>query len=71
MGDIAAIGEEPLIRGFALAGVRLFPCDELAAVRAAWAALPPDIDVVIMTPAARQALSEGGAEGRPLVVVTG
>lgn len=71
MGAIAAIGEEPLIRGFALAGVRLFPCDEPTAMRAAWGALSPDIDVVIMTPAAHQVLSEGGTEGWPLVVVTG
>jgi vacuolar-type H+-ATPase subunit F/Vma7 len=70
MGTIAAIGQEPLIRGFALAGVRLFPAGDASAARAAWQQLPSDVDVVILTPLAREGLGAHNPGERPLIVVT-
>ena len=70
MGRLAVVGEEPLIRGFALAGVQLFAADEAAGINAAWRDLPADTEVVILTPLADQVLSEKRADG-PLVVVIG
>ena len=68
MGDIAAIGAEPLIRGYGLAGVRLFPVDTEDEVRMAWSRLEPGIDLVILTAAAERALGEAATTG-PLVAV--
>lgn len=56
MGTIAAIGEEPRVRGFAMAGALVFAAEDPAAVRDAWRRLPPDVEVVILTAAADQAL---------------
>jgi vacuolar-type H+-ATPase subunit F/Vma7 len=67
MGAVAAIGEEPLIRGLALAGVRLYPAADAAEVAAAWAGLPDDIDVVIVTRRARAALPEQTEHPWPVV----
>lgn len=71
MGQLAAIGAEPLIRGFALAGVRLLAAADSDEVRAAWRDLPAGVDVVILTAAAAQLLGDatGPAAGRPLVAV--
>jgi vacuolar-type H+-ATPase subunit F/Vma7 len=68
MGDVAAIGAEPLIRGYALAGVRLFPADTEDEVRVAWSHLESSVDLVILTAAAERALGEA-ATTRPLVAV--
>lgn len=56
MSRVAAIGEEQRVRGFALAGVGVAPAEDEAAARAAWEALDADIGLVILTPAAAQAL---------------
>ena len=68
MGDIAAIGAEPLIRGYALAGVRLFPADTDDEVRVAWHRLGAGVDLVILTAAAERALA-GAVTTGPLVAV--
>ena len=68
MGGVAAIGAEPLIRGYALAGVRLFPADTADEVRAAWSHLESSVDLVILTAAAGRALGEA-ATPAPLVAV--
>jgi vacuolar-type H+-ATPase subunit F/Vma7 len=57
MGTVAVIGEETRVRGFGLVGAAVFPADEPAAVRAAWAGLPGDVSLVILTRAAADALS--------------
>jgi vacuolar-type H+-ATPase subunit F/Vma7 len=59
MGGVAVIGEEPLVRGFGLAGALVLPAADAPAARAAWAALPDDVAVVILTAAAAAALDTG------------
>lgn len=61
MGTVAVIGEETRVRGFGLAGAVVLVADTPAAARAAWAALPRDVSLAILTPAAASAL--GGAGG--------
>lgn len=69
MGTVAVIGEEPLVRGFGLAGALVLPADGTAAVRAAWSALPADVAVVIVTAAAAAAAAVDNGIAWPLVVV--
>ena len=57
-GRVAAIGEEPRVVGFALAGVLTLPARTPEEVVAAWAALPTDVALVVLTPAAAAALTE-------------
>ncbi|MEU2287472.1 hypothetical protein ABZ614_37130 [Streptomyces sp. NPDC013178] len=72
MGRVAALGERARVVGLALAGVVVFVADDPDAVRRAWRSLPDGIDLVILTPAAAQALESGsvtpGAR-RPLTAV--
>lgn len=56
MGRIAAIGESIRVQGFALAGVVILPGDDPDAVRASWRSLPADVEVVLLTPQAADAL---------------
>ena len=67
MGRVAAIGEAIRVQGFALAGVLTMPGDTPADARASWADLPPDVDVVILTPQAAEALAT--TRSGPLKVV--
>jgi vacuolar-type H+-ATPase subunit F/Vma7 len=60
MSHIAAIGELARIGGFALAGVQIAVAEHPDAVRTAWRGLPGDVDLVILTPAARAALQAEG-----------
>jgi vacuolar-type H+-ATPase subunit F/Vma7 len=53
---VAVIGEEAVVRGFGLAGALVLPADDPAGTRAAWAALPATVAVVILTPAAAAVL---------------
>ena len=57
MSQIVAIGERERLRGFALAGVNVAAAEDPAGARAAWAALPADVALVILTPAAHAALA--------------
>lgn len=66
----AAIGAQPEVVGFALAGVRVYAADTAQAVRAAWHALSDDVAVVILTASAAQAIgADRAAPGAPLTVV--
>ena len=56
MGRVAAIGEAVRVQGLALAGVVVLPGEEPDDVRASWAALPSDIEVVMLTPLAADAV---------------
>lgn len=64
MTEIVAIGEQERLRGFALAGVKLAVADDPAGARVAWAALPPEVSLVILTPAAHAALTAGELDPR-------
>lgn len=57
-GRVAALGEEPLVAGFALAGALVVPAGTAVEVVSAWAALPSDVALVVLTPAAAAALGD-------------
>ena len=58
MGRIAAIGAGSRVQGFALAGALSVAAETPDAVRSAWAALDPDVVLVILTPSAADALAD-------------
>jgi vacuolar-type H+-ATPase subunit F/Vma7 len=66
---IAVIGEDSRVRAYALVGASVWPADDAAGVRAAWAALGPRVRLVILTEAAARALPEAVAGGERLVAV--
>ena len=66
---VVAVGEFPVISGFALAGVRTCPAEHPDEVRRAWASAQ-DAAVVILTPAAAAILGASRHVDRaPLTVV--
>ena len=70
VGRVAVIGEETLVAGYALAGAVVAPTEDARAVRDAWDALGTEVDVVVLTPAASQALGPSRtATTHPLTVV--
>ncbi|MGO8906546.1 MAG: V-type ATP synthase subunit F [Solirubrobacteraceae bacterium] len=56
MSRIAAIGERERVRGFSFAGVHVAAAEDAQQAQAAWRALPADVALLILTPAARSAL---------------
>lgn len=56
MGGVVAIGARGRVQPFALAGVDWRDATTPAEIRAAWAALPRDTVLVLLTPPARRAL---------------
>lgn len=52
MSLAAVIGEPARTAGFALAGALVFPAENAGEARTAWAALPADVAVLILTPRA-------------------
>ncbi|MFE9924838.1 hypothetical protein ACFYQA_25630 [Streptomyces sp. NPDC005774] len=58
MGRVAALGERARVAGLALAGAVVLVADGPAAVRRGWRSLPDGIDLVILTPAAAEALEQ-------------
>ena len=68
MSSVAALGERHRVEGFALAGALVLVAADAEAVRDAWARLPDDVAVVVLTPAAANAL-EDIVQPRPLRVV--
>jgi len=59
---IAAIGEQEHVQAYALAGVLTASADDASTARVAWRALPPDVGLVILTPAAHTALAADGLD---------
>lgn len=57
MGRVAAIGEQTRVAGLALAGTVVLVAEEPDAVRRTWRSLPDDVELVILTPAAAEALN--------------
>jgi vacuolar-type H+-ATPase subunit F/Vma7 len=55
--SVAAIGEPQQIAGYGLAGVALFPASDPAGVLAAWATLPNDTGLVILSRSAAAVLA--------------
>ena len=59
MGRIAAIGESVRVQALALAGVLVLPGDGDEESRTSWRELPPDVELVILTPEAAAAVGDG------------
>jgi len=49
MGTLCVLGERAKVEGFALVGATVLATDDAAS---AWRALPPDVELVVLTPAA-------------------
>jgi vacuolar-type H+-ATPase subunit F/Vma7 len=69
MSRVAAIGEEPRVVGYALAGVQVHAVADADAAKAAFAALEDDVACLILTPATHAALAARLAE-RPYMLWT-
>lgn len=67
MARVAVIGEALRIEGFALAGAVVCPAGNHEEADEAWRSLPPDIAVVVLTPAAAGCLA-GQLAQRPEVL---
>jgi vacuolar-type H+-ATPase subunit F/Vma7 len=52
MARAAVIGEAVRTEGFTLAGALVFPAENAGEARAAWASLPADVAVLVVTPCA-------------------
>jgi vacuolar-type H+-ATPase subunit F/Vma7 len=70
MGRVIVLGEPARVVGYALAGALAIEAEGEEVARA-WASLPPDISLVVLTPAAAQALGAATlAEPRDALIVT-
>lgn len=70
MSDVVVLGEGQALEGYALGGARVVPAATDDAVRAAWQALPENVEVVVLTPSAARALGpQRAGVRRPLSVV--
>ncbi len=58
VGRVAVLGERVRVAGFALAGALVVPAEDGPEVRSAWRALPADVSVVVLTPAAAARLGD-------------
>jgi vacuolar-type H+-ATPase subunit F/Vma7 len=56
MARVAVLGEQVIVAGYALAGAVVVPAEDADAVRTAWDGMADDIAVVVLTPAAADAL---------------
>lgn len=61
---IVALGEESLVRGYALAAVRVVTAERPEEAVSAWEQLPDGAAVLLLTPMARAALA-GRLDERP------
>lgn len=59
MSRFVVIGETSRVAGFALGGATVACADDAGAVELAWAALPGDAAVVLLTPQAAAVLTDG------------
>ncbi|MGA2305929.1 MAG: hypothetical protein ABSH29_17370 [Acidimicrobiales bacterium] len=63
MGQVIVLGERERVMGYALAGALAVEAEGEEVARA-WASLPSDVSLVVLTPAAAQALGDAIAAGR-------
>lgn len=68
MSRIVVFGEPPRVDGWALGGALVVAATGADEVRRAWDGLPADIEVVVVTPGAREQLGDRVA-GRLVVVL--
>lgn len=67
MSSIVAIGDRLKLAGYALAGVAVEHATDPQQVREAWLGIESDVELVLLTPEARQALPDP-LERRDLLV---
>ena len=67
MSRVVVLGDPIWVEGFALAGATVLPATDPDAVRAAWADLPADTGVLVVTADAAEALG-GALEDRPYLL---
>jgi vacuolar-type H+-ATPase subunit F/Vma7 len=72
MSHVAVIGAQTAVQGYGLAGALVRVADDPDAVRQAWETMPADVCVVVLTRAAKAALSGhlAAATGPMIVVMT-
>lgn len=58
MSRVAAIGDERVLEGYALAGVDVLPAQDAASALAAWRSLEPDVTLVLLSTRAHRALAD-------------
>jgi vacuolar-type H+-ATPase subunit F/Vma7 len=68
MGQVIVLGERTRVMGYALAGALAIEAEGDEVARA-WASFPPDISLVVLTPAAAQALGGAMPAAHPDVLV--
>ncbi|HXX89848.1 MAG TPA: hypothetical protein VEI83_06475 [Acidimicrobiales bacterium] len=69
MGRVVVLGESVVVAGFALGGAVPVAADDPDAVRRSWESLDGDTAVVVLTPAAADALGARTAERPDTLVV--
>jgi vacuolar-type H+-ATPase subunit F/Vma7 len=70
VGALCALGERARVEGFGLIGATVLVADDSAGAGAAWRGLPPDAEIVVLTPAAATVLGAlVDAPDAPLSVV--
>jgi vacuolar-type H+-ATPase subunit F/Vma7 len=70
VGGVVALGERHRVDGWALAGVTVIVAEAPDAVRRAWRGLLPETALVLLTPAAAEALADELTAGAaPLTAV--
>ena len=69
MSRVAAIGEEARVAGYALSGADVHAASEASEIHSAWARLPEDVGLLILTPAAHAELEPLLAERSQLLWV--
>ncbi|MFI7546840.1 hypothetical protein [Actinoplanes sp. NPDC049599] len=72
MSSVAVIGARTAVQGYGLVGALVRVAEDPEAVRRAWATLPADVGVVVLTAAAKAALrgQTGADDGRLIAVMT-
>ncbi|MGW7680883.1 hypothetical protein ACWGID_09115 [Kribbella sp. NPDC054772] len=69
MTRVGVLGEPVRTAGYGLAGARLLPATTEAEVRRLWHELPAEIGIVLLTPAAAEALDPGSLESATVLTV--
>jgi vacuolar-type H+-ATPase subunit F/Vma7 len=69
MTGVAVLGDPVRASGYRLVGAQLLPATTAAEVRRQWRGLPADVGVVLLTPAAAEALGPQALESAVALTV--
>lgn len=70
MGGLVVLGEAARVKGFALAGATTIAAGDRSAIERAWADLPAETSLVVLTPAAAAVLGGRVLERGGVLTVT-